>query len=159
METPQSILSEIIPPANLLPALDTKAEPDSSDLADLDALLADSLAIAAKPTNKRILKETKTKVEAFVKEREAYAQWELLESIEVWQMPRCKCGTLGTITFVKNMRKLKRVGQNLIHWETIADHPADISPRLALIEQPVPRCEFCADPPIADFRPFSEIIK
>jgi hypothetical protein len=63
------------------------------------------------------------------------------------------------MTFVKNMRKLKRVGQNLIHWETIADHPADIAPRLALIEQPVPRCEYCADLPIADFRPFSEIIK
>jgi hypothetical protein len=159
METPQSVLAEIIPPVGLIPANITKSEPDPSDLSDLDTLLADSMALVVRPTNRRILKETKAKVEQFVKEREAYARWELLESIEVWAMPRCKCGTLGTMTFVKNMRKLKRVGQPLIHWETVAEHPADISPRLALIEQSVSRCEYCADLPITEFRPFQEVIK
>ncbi len=148
-------LADIIPAEQQLLELQQKLEPDFDDLSDLDALLEQSIALNTKKPNKRVYKETKDAVDAFLAHKPV---WEILENIEVWQMTKCKCGGLGTMTFVRYMQKLKKVGQAVLHWETVKELKAEDVRRFALVERDVERCEFCADLHIEEFRAFQEVI-
>jgi len=158
METPSQVLSEIVPTESEILSASSKLEPDFDDLSDLDSLLSESMQLAKKSTNKRIYKEAKRNVDDLL---EVYKQvaWEIQESIEVWTMTRCVCGNLGTMTFVRNMQKLKKVGGTVLHWETVAELPADADRRYALVERPVSRCEYCAELEYEKFQAFSEVVK
>jgi hypothetical protein len=160
IQTPES-LSDLLP-ESLLAVPSAKAEPDPSDLTDLDDLLSESMSLVVKAPNHRVLKETKRNVDDLV---EMYKQiaWDVLENISVWQMTICKCGSLGTMTFVRNMQKLSKVGcrkdSPQLHWETVAELPAGEPVRYALVEREVQRCEFCAKLEIEKFEAFGEVVK
>jgi hypothetical protein len=158
METPQAILTEIIPAEPQILCPSSKSEPDPFVLSDLDDLLSESMAAAKKPTNRRIYKEAKVAVDGML---EAYKQiaWTVEESIEVWQMTKCKCGGLGTMTFVRNMQKLKKVGGTVLHWETVKELPAGVDRKYALTTREVEKCEYCAELYYEKFQDFQEVVK
>ena len=158
METPQTVLSEIIPAEQQILSTSSKYEPDPEDLSELDTLLADSLAICKKPTNRRIYKEAKQKVDELLA-TQALVAWDTLENIEVWTMTKCKCGGLGVMTFVRYMQKLKKVGYGITHWETVVEIPAGEVVRFALVTRDVCRCEYCAKLEYEKFQDFQEVVK
>lgn len=160
---PQESLSDLLTPATLTSPT-AKSEPDLDDLADLDNLLADSMALStkAKAPNRRVLKETKVKVADMIEQYKLLA-WDVVENIQVWNMTRCKCGGLGTMVFCRNMQKLSKVGcpksSPQLHWETVAELPAGEPVRFALVTRVVEKCEFCADLHIEEFQDFGEVVK
>lgn len=135
-----------------------KAEPDASDLSELDDLLSASLLIAkqsAPPTNRRIYKELrKNTLELLDQFREEV--WETLEGISVWSMTLCECGGTGVISFVKYMRKQQRIGQDTYHWETVETLPSGVPIRQALITRPIFGCENCKE---VDYLAFEELVE
>ena len=156
METPSQIISEILPPQQAI--LSPIQGPGSADdFSDLDELLADSVAMVKKAVNRRIYKETKKIVEDMAAQQKLVA-WDVLENIEVWQMTKCKCGGLGTMTFVRSMQKLRKVGYDVLHWETVKELPAGAEKRFALVERDVERCEFCAQLEYEKFTAFGEVV-
>lgn len=147
---------------NLLP-LPSTAEPTPADLAaleadfsDLEDLLSDSLLALAKAPNRRTLKDTKKAVDTFLTIRQ---EWRILENIQVWEMIRCSCGHCGTITFVRNMQRRKKCGQDLINICTVAELEPGVQPTMALCTRQVNSCEYCADLAVEQFRDFQEVIK
>jgi hypothetical protein len=138
-------------------------EPSPADLAeleadfgDLDDLLAESTLLHARASNRRIYKETKIKVDAFLALRQ---EWRILENIQVWEMTRCDCGHCGTINFVRNMQRKQKVGQAVINICTVEELEPEVRPTMALCTRPVSRCEYCAQLDVERFQDFKEVVK
>lgn len=133
-------------PTKVLPDPTESIEVDNSldDLDDLDDLLVESLAlIPKKPTNCRILKETRAKVNDLLALRQQIS-WDVLENISVWTMTKCSCGNQGELTFVKYMRKLQRtMKKSEKRWDTVENPEERVNVRNALITREVRMCERC----------------
>ena len=75
-------------------------------------------------------------------------------------MIKCSCGHLGTITFVRNMRKLQRTfATTEKHWETVEKIDDKYPVRNALIVREVEMCEYCQEVDYLKFEDFSEVTK
>ena len=131
-------------------------EPTQADLAaeldtELDDLLAESLTIKNQKTSRGAV----AGVKKALFEREQNVPWTILQYIRVWTRTTCECGCEGAVTYVRDMRQMKKSG--ITHWETVASIPQEEKFTDALIERSSKMCEDCGHFSGFIMKSFSEV--
>jgi hypothetical protein len=158
MTSHRELLHSYTQPLSDIPVLDLpddKAEPDDSDFAELDAMIAKASYTSPQTKNKANLKVFQEKVSETCRAQ----SFKLKEGIIVWLQVECKCGSKMPLLFQRNMEKWQF--RNSFHWKTVQEFEQGLPDGLinnAIIRREVCFCGNCT-PIVGEVGEFKDMVK